>query len=306
VIGYIARRVLFMIPASLLVATLTFSMFHLVPGDPAVLAAGERASYKTVQAIRVRYGFDQPIYVQYFRYLKRLLQGDLGRSLFNRTPVSSLLLPKFFNTFKLVGVGMIVAVCISMVLGPLAAYSYGSLFDRVLVIFSLLGVSTPIFVLGLGALLLFAVRLNLFPVGGMGTWRSYILPTMILGVSQSAQLVRMIRNCVADILGNDYIRTSKAKGVSEMKTLYKHAMKNAMIPIITIIGLQFGYLLAGAIVAETVFTWPGLGRLLIESIGRRDLPVTQGALMLGVNMFIAISLVVDVLYTVLDPTIRYH
>lgn len=304
-LAYIARRILFMVPASLLVATLTFSMFHLVPGDPAVLAAGEEASYESVQAIRVKYGFDKPIYIQYARYLGRLLHGDLGKSLFNRTSVSSLLLPKFINTFKLVGLAMLVAMSIGLILGPLAAYNYGGVYDRILVIFSVLGISTPVFVLGLGALLVFALKLNWLPVGGMSSWQSYILPTMILGVSQSAGLVRMVRNCVADILGNDYVRTGRAKGISETKILYKHAMKNAMIPIITIIGLQFGYLLAGAIVAETVFTWPGLGRLLMESIGRRDLPVTQGALMLGVIVFIAISLTVDVLYTVLDPTIQY-
>jgi len=294
-----------MIPASLLVATLTFSMFYLVPGDPAVLAAGEEASYESVQAIRVKYGFDKPIYIQYVKYIGRLLHGDLGKSLFNRTPVISLLLPKFINTFKLVGLAMLVAMSIGLILGPLAAYNYGRLYDRILVIFSVLGISTPVFVLGLGVLLVFALKLNWLPVGGMSSWQSYILPTMTLGVTQSAGLVRMVRNCVADILGNDYVRTGRAKGISEAKILYKHAMKNAMIPIITILGLQLGYLLAGAIVAETVFTWPGLGRLLMESIGRRDLPVTQGALMLGVIVFIAISLTVDVLYAVLDPTIQY-
>ena len=304
-IKYILQRVLFMVPAALLVATLTFSMFHLVPGDPARLVAGDKASYEALQAVRRRYGFDKPIYVQYFKYINRLIQGDLGRSLFNRSPVGSLLLPKFFNTFKLVGLSMAVAISISMVLGPLAAYYYGSSFDRILMLFSMLGISTPVFVLGLGGLLLFSVKLDLLPVGGMGAWPSYILPTMSLGIYQSAHLIRMVRNCVADVMSSDYIRTAKAKGLSETMTLYKHGMKNAMLPIITIIGLQFGYLLAGAIVAETVFTWPGLGRLLMESIGRRDLPVTQGALMLGVIVFISINLIVDILYTAIDPTIKY-
>lgn len=302
----ILGRILFMIPAVLIVATITFAMFHLVPGDPVIIMAGEQASPEAIAAIRVAYGFDQPIIVQYFKYLLKLIQGDLGQSIYNRIPVRDLIIPAFLNTLSLVGLSMLVGVMISLTVGPLAAMYYRSFLDKFLSVISLVGISTPIFILGIAALYFFSVKLHMFPVSGLRSWKGYVLPVMTLGIYQASHLTRMARSIVANALGQDYIQSARAKGISEFKVVYKHALKNAMLPLTTIIGLRLGYQLAGAIVAEVVFTWPGLGRLLIVSIGNRDLPVTQGSLILAVLVFVTINLVVDIAYSFLDPTIKYE
>jgi len=302
----IVVRVLFMIPAGLLLVSFLFGLFHLIPGDPALLLAGDNASAEVVEGIRRAYGFDQSLTVQYWTYISKVVQGDLGVSNFSREPVSSLVIPRIVNTAQLAFWSMGFAMIVSLALGCTSAMYWNTKIDKIITAIALLGICTPVFVSGLFAIFIFSVELRLLPTGGLDSWRSFVLPVITLGAFQAAVLTRMVRASMVDALGQDYIETARAKGLSEQTVVFKHALRNALLPILTLFGLGLGATLGGSVVTETIFTWPGLGRMMVESILSRDLPVTQGALLLFAFMFITINLAVDVLYQTIDPRVSYE
>lgn len=302
---YIIRRLLASMPAVLGVIVIVFLMVRLAPGDPAVLLAGEAADQETVQRIRTRLGLDQPTHVQFGIFFTDLVQGDLGRSTHTRRPVTTELRLFYPNTFELAAAAIVVALLIGIPAGIASAVRRGSAVDFIATIGSLIGVSMPVFWFGLLAILYFSVELRWFPVQGRGTLRHMILPAVTLGISSMAIITRMTRSSMLEILNQDYVRTARAKGVLRNTVIYKHALRNALIPVVTVSGLQFGTLMAGAVLTETVFSWPGIGRLLVDSILRRDYPVVQGAVLAIAITFIAVNLLVDLVYGLIDPRIRY-
>ena len=304
VLNLLFGRLLFMMPAGLVVVSFSFALFHLVPGDPALLIAGDKASEEVVEAIRKTYGFDQPLLAQFERYLSRLLRGDLGVSIYNQEPVIDLIIPRFVNTAQLAILAMSLAAVWSLLLGCLAAIWRHRMMEKCIKTIALLGVCTPLFLIGLAGLYLFSVRLRLLPLGGMRSWQAYVLPVMSLAIYQAAFLTRMTTACMLDALDREYITTARARGVPELRVLFQHALPNALLPIMTVMGLRFGYTLGGAVVTEVVFTWPGLGRLMVNSILTRDLPLTQGALLVFAAALITTNLIVDVLYSMADPRIE--
>lgn len=301
----IVYRLLLIIPVGLVLVSFLFALFHLIPGDPAQLMAGDNAPEELVQSIRRAYGFDQPIYIQYWSYLTRMLQGDLGVSTYSREPVLDIVWPRVVNTAQLAGFAMLLAIVISLVLGCISAMFWNHPVDKGVTMFSLVGICTPVFVSGLIAIYFFSVYLGWLPIGGKATWKHYILPVVTLGAYQAAIFTRMVRSCMVDALGRDFITTARAKGVAERMVVFKHALRNALLPIITLFGLGLGHTLGGSVVTETIFNWPGLGRLMVDSILTRDLPVTQGAILIFAAIFITVNLSVDILYTWADPRIRY-
>ncbi len=304
VLNLLFGRLLFMMPAGLVVVSFSFALIHLVPGDPALLIAGDKASEEVVEAIRKTYGFDQPLLAQFERYLSRLLRGDLGVSIYNQEPVIDLIIPRFVNTAQLAILAMSLAAVWSLLLGCLAAIWRHRMMEKCIKTISLLGVCTPLFLIGLAGLYLFSVRLRLLPLGGMRSWQAYVLPVMSLAIYQAAFLTRMTTACMLDALDREYITTARARGVPEFRVLFQHALPNALLPIMTVMGLRFGYTLGGAVVTEVVFTWPGLGRLMVNSILTRDLPLTQGTLLVFAAALITTNLIVDVLYSMADPRIE--
>ncbi|GIW29623.1 MAG: peptide ABC transporter permease [Meiothermus sp.] len=302
---YIFRRLLTVIPTLLGVLLAVFLMVRLAPGDPAQLLAGEFATPETLADIRQRFGLDQPWYTQLGLYTLNVLQGDLGESVRTRKPVTYELSQYFPNTLRLTLGAMLVALLIGIPAGIIAAIRPGTIFDLLAMLGALIGVSMPVFWFGLMAILIFSVQLGWFPVAGTGTLRHLILPAITLGIGTAAILARMTRSAMLEVLSQDYIRTARAKGVAGRVVIFKHALRNALIPVVTITGLQFGGLLEGAVITETVFAWPGIGQLLVGSILARDYPVVQGAVLLIAVAFILINLIVDLLYGAIDPRIRY-
>lgn len=300
----IASRLLFMVPAGIFVILVLFGMFYFVPGDPAELIAGETATQESIQAIRAKYGFDQPLSTQFFNYLSNIIRGDLGVSNYSRQPVLSIVLDRLWNTFLLAVPAQILAMGLSLMFGCVAAMYWNRPIDKLITVISLLGICTPIFVLGLLAIYFFSIELDLLPIGGMGSFWHFVLPVAVLGVAQSAYLTRMVRSSMIDALNKDYIVTARAKGVSEFWIVFKHALRNALLPVVTLFGLSVGTTLGGSVITESIFSWPGLGRLMIDSILQRDLPVTQGALLIFALIFILVNLVVDLAYGLIDPRIR--
>ena len=280
-------------------------MVRLAPGDPAVLLAGEFATPETLEAIRARYGLDRPLPEQLLIYLQALLSGDLGESARSRRPVLEELRTYFPNTVELASAAILVALLTGIPLGILAALRPGSGLDLGVMVLALLGVSMPVFWFGLLAILIFAVELGWFPVAGKGTLAHLVLPAITLGVNATALLARMTRGTLLEVLSQDYIRTARAKGLAERVVILKHALRNALIPVVTVAGLEFGSLLAGAVITETIFAWPGLGQLLVGSILARDYPMVQGAVLLVATTFILVNLLVDLLYAWIDPRVRY-
>jgi ABC-type dipeptide/oligopeptide/nickel transport system permease component len=238
-------------------------------------------------------------------YIPKVLTGDLGVSNYSREPVTSLILPRVFNTAQLAFWSTGLAMIVSLILGSTSAMFWNTKIDKVVTVVALLGICTPVFVSGLFAIFLFSVRLGLLPTGGLESWKGFVLPVITLGAFEAAVLTRMVRSTMVDALGQDYIQTARAKGVREAVVVFKHALRNALLPIITLFGLGFGATLGGSVVTETIFTWPGLGRMMVDSILTRDLPLTQGALLCFALMFIAVNLIVDVLYAYVDPRITY-
>ena len=303
--AYILRRILIALPTLLGVVVLVFLMVRLAPGDPAVLLAGEFATPETLEAIRARYGLDRGLPEQFLIYLEALLRGDLGESARSRRPVLEELKTYFPNTLELASAAILVAVLTGIPLGILAALRPGSSLDLSVMVLALLGVSMPVFWFGLLAILIFSVGLGWFPVAGKGTLAHLILPAITLGINATALLARMTRGTLLEVLSQDYIRTARAKGLAERVVIFKHALRNALIPVVTVVGLEFGTLLSGAVITETIFAWPGLGQLLVGSILARDYPVVQGAVLLVAITFVLINLLVDLLYATIDPQVRY-
>ena len=302
---YLLRRILIAVPTLLGVVLLVFLMVRLAPGDPAILLAGEFATPETLEAIRTRYGLDRPLPEQFALYLGALLQGDLGESARSRRPVLEELKTYFPNTVVLATAAILVALATGIPLGILAALRQGSWLDLGVMVLALLGVSMPVFWFGLLAILIFSVELGWFPVAGKGTLAHLVLPAVTLGINAPALLARMTRGTLVEVLSQDYIRTARAKGLAERVVIFKHALRNALIPVVTVAGLEFGSLLAGAVITETIFAWPGLGQLLVGSILSRDYPVVQGAVLLVAFTFTLVNLMVDLLYAWIDPRVRY-
>ncbi|MFP4643318.1 MAG: ABC transporter permease [Spirochaetales bacterium] len=303
---YIARRLLLTVPVVLGVAVLVFSMIRLIPGDPARAIAGVQASPEFVQQVRVRYALDEPLPVQFGIFLRDLARGDLGTSTFTRRPVAADIAERFPRTMLLATTSMVIATILGVAAGVVSATKRNSWFDNVSMVIALLGVAAPVFWLGLMLQLLFAVQLRLLPATGLGSWRHLILPSVTLGMASAGLIARITRSSMLDVLKADYITTARAKGLAERFVVYKHALKNALIPVVTVMGLQFGILLGGAVLTETVFAWPGIGRLLVDSILRRDYPVVQATVMLMAFVFVVINLAVDIIYAFLDPRIHYQ
>jgi ABC-type dipeptide/oligopeptide/nickel transport system permease component len=305
-VRYILRRLLALVPILFGVSILIFVMIRMVPGDPARQVLGPEATGDQVALLRKQWKLDEPIPVQYAYWLQRAVQGDFGRSIVSRVPASTEIATRFPATLTLTFASMAVSIILGLFFGILAAVRHNTLFDRGSMVVALLGVCTPSFWLGLMLMLLFSVRLGWLPPFGKGGINHLILPALTLGTAASAIIARVTRSSMLEVLSDDYIRTARAKGLAERLVIVRHALKNALIPIITILGLEFGGLLAGSVVVETVFAYPGVGLLLINSINNRDFPVVQAAMLLFALQFVLVNLVVDVIYARVDPRITYR
>ena len=301
---YLSLRVLYTLPVVWLVVSLVFFLIHLVPGDPILQMLGEGTPATDIQAARHAYGLDLPLGEQYTRYWKGVVQGDLGPSLRFNQSVSSLIVQRYPYTLRLTLAALLVAMMLSIPAGVRSARRRDRWDDRLLSVVSLFGLSFPNFALGPILILFFAIKLGWLPVSGSGSFAHLVLPAITMGGALAAILTRMVRTSILEELGHDYIRTARAKGLSERTVVYRHALRNAMIPIITVLGLQFGALLAGAIVTETIFSWPGIGRLTIQAISNRDYYLVQGCILaIGVT-YVAVNFMTDFLYSVANPRIR--
>ncbi len=307
-ISYIIRRLLYTIPVIWGVVTVVFILMVVVPGDPARILMGQRGDPETLQKIRQELGLDLPIYQQYFKFLKDLSHFDLGFSYRTNQKVTEAIAERFPATFRLAMWAMIIAIIIGVTAGIISAVKKDSLFDYTAMILAISGVSAPVFWVGLLLLMIFAYKLGWIPgVGyGDGDWRYLILPVLTLGVRPAALIARLTRSCMLEVLNQDYIRTARAKGLPEKVVILKHALKNAMIPVITIIGTQVASLLSGAVLTETIFAWPGIGRLAVESLVARDYPMIRGVVIFMALLFLIANLIVDISYGFFDPRIRYE
>jgi len=303
---YLLKRLLGLIPTLLLVGVLVFLFVHLLPGDPARLAAGPDANPATVALVRQDLGLDKSLPEQFVRFSVGALRGDFGRSLRTKRPVSTEIAERFWPTFLLTLAAMGWSVAIGMAIGVASAVWRNQWPDRVGMTFAVSGISFPAFALGMVLMEIFSVQLGWLPTVGAETWRHYILPSLTLGAAVAAIMARFTRSSFVDILKEDYVRTARAKGLEETIVVVKHGLRNALIPVVTMMGLQFGFLLGGSIVVEVVFNWPGMGRLLVDAVDMRDYPVIQGLVLLFSFEFVLINLIVDVLYAVINPTIRYR
>jgi len=304
VLRYLSLRLLYMLPVVWLVVSVVFLLIHLVPGDPILQMLGEGAPAADVQAARHAYGLDVPLGEQYLDYWKGVLHGDLGPSLRFNQNVGRLIAQRYPYTLQLTLASLFVAVVLSIPAGVRSAQRRNRWDDRLLSVVSLFGLSFPNFALGPILILFFAIKLGWLPVSGSGTLAHLVLPAITMGGALAAILTRMVRTSMLEELGQDYIRTARAKGLPERTVVYRHALRNAMIPIITVLGLQFGALLAGAIVTETIFSWPGIGRLTIQAIGNRDYYLVQGCILAIGLTYVAVNFLTDFLYSVVNPRIR--
>jgi peptide/nickel transport system permease protein len=303
---FLARRLVLTIPVLLGVATLVFSLIHFIPGDPAQAILGEAAPQADVEELRHRLGLDRPLLEQYGGFLSGLVRGDLGTSLRTGQPVTAQILERMPATIELAAAAMIVAICVSMPLGIAAAVRRGTFVDHAAMTLALTGVSVPNFWLGPLLAIVFAIELGWLPVSGRGTPQHLILPAISLGAALAAILARMTRATMLEELREQYVQAARARGVSRLRAIVRHAFRNSLIPVVTLVGLQFGAVLTGAVITETIFAWPGIGRLLIQSIGFRDYPLVQGCILLIAVTYVGVNLVTDLLYGVLDPRIRYE
>ena len=311
---YVAQRLLAVGPVMLVVATVTFVLMHLAPGDPASVIAGPYASAEDVARLHRQLGLDEPLLVQLGRWYWRLLQGDLGQSIFLRRPVVEAILDRVEPTLLLTSLATLVAVLLGVPAGIVAARRYGGVMDQTVMLLALVGTSIPNFLLGLLLMLVFAVWLGWLPVAGyvsldVAPWRtlrSLLMPAFALGVVQAALIARITRSAMLDVLREQFILAGRAKGLDEREVVYKHALKNAFVPILTVIGISFAVLLGGAVVIEQVFNIPGVGRLIIQAVLRRDYPVVQGVILVVGGLYVLINLAVDLAYLLLDPRIRYR
>ncbi len=310
---FILRRLLTTLPVMGFVALVVFSMLHLAPGDPAALIAGDQASPEQIAAVRTALGLDQPFLLRFLHWIWAALHGDLGSSVFSQLPVTTLIAQRLEPTLALMVVTLILSIMVAIPAGVAAAAFQGSWLDRAVMALAVLGFSVPVFVIGYGLAWIFAIKLNWLPVQGYtplsaGFWpflSNLLLPAIALSGVYTALLARMTRTALIETLSQDYIRTARAKGLSEGPVLFLHALKNAAIPIVTVVGIGIALLLGGAVVTETVFAIPGIGRLVVDAILRRDYPVIQGVILLISLSYVLINLGIDILYTFLDPRVRY-
>jgi peptide/nickel transport system permease protein len=311
---YIARRLLALVPVALVVATVAFVLIHLAPGDPASIIAGPDATQEDVRKLAHQLGLERPLPVQLVHWYGQLLQGDLGQSIFLRKPVGEAILDRVEPTLLLTLFATVIAVLVGVPAGVLAARYHDSATDQAFMALALVGISIPNFLLGLLLVLFFGVWLGWFPVAGyapleygwLGTLRSLVLPAFALGLVQSALIARIARSAMLDVLREQFIVAGRAKGLAERVVVYKHAFRNALIPTITIIGISFAILISGAVVVETVFNIPGVGRLIISAVLRRDYPVIQGVVLCIAGLYMLINLLVDLSYVLIDPRVRYQ
>ncbi|MGH9602373.1 MAG: nickel ABC transporter permease [Terriglobales bacterium] len=301
---YLARRLLYTLPVIWLVVSVVFLLIHIVPGDPIQQMLGEGAASADIEKARRDYGLDAPLGEQYINYWKGIVRGDLGKSMRFDRNVGSLIAERYPYTLGLTLASLAVALLISIPAGVRSARRRNRWDDRLISLVSLLGLSFPNFALGPVLILLFAIELALLPVSGSGTPAHLILPAVTMGGALAAILTRMVRTSMLEELGQDYIRTARAKGLSERAVVYRHALRNALIPVLTVVGLQFGALLAGAIVTETIFSWPGIGRLTVQAISNRDYYLVQGCILAIGLTYVAVNFLTDLLYTVVNPRIR--
>ena len=302
---YFVRRILETIPLMLIISVFVFMFIHLLPGDPAKTLAGVEATVEEVEAIREEWGLNDPLIVQYGNYMKDLLRGDMGRSLKSSTPVTELILSRFQYTIQLVIAGVLWAPAFGIFIGVMCAIKRGKAFDLGGMLFAIAGLSAPGFWVGLMLIQVFAVNLGWLPSGGLDSWKSLVLPSVVMGLGIMAVLARYSRSSMLETLREDYVRTARAKGQKESVVMFRHAFKNSLIQVVTILGLQIGGLLSGSVITETIFSIPGMGRLLVDSIAYRDYPAIQGLLMIFSLQYVLINLLVDLLYGVINPKIRY-
>ncbi len=331
---YIAKRLLMLIPVLLGASVLAFALIHLAPGDPARTITGDRASPQAIAAIREKYGLDKPLPVQYWMWLKQVLRGDMGRSIVSNEYVTKEIMERFPNTVELTICAMLLAIAVGSIAGIISASKQYSALDYTTMGIALFGISMPVFWLGIMLMMIFGVFLRWLPISGridtllpftritgfyildsiitlnfralISTIRYLILPSVALATIPMATVARVTRSSMLEVLRQDFIRTERAKGLSERLVIYRHAVRNAMIPVITVIGLNFGLLLAGAILTETVFSWPGIGRYVVKAVTIRDYPVVQGCVMFFAFIFVIVNLIADVLYVLIDPRIKYE
>ena len=304
-LNYFLKRLLGLIPTLLIVAVLVFLFVHLLPGDPARLMAGQDADASVVALVRQDLGLDKPLYQQFFTFFGNALTGDFGHSMVSKRPVIDEISSRFLPTFWLTLTSMVWSVIFGLVIGVVSAVWRNRWPDRLGMALAVSGISFPAFALGMLLMQVFSVQLGWLPTVGADSWQHYILPSVTLGAAVAAIMARFTRASFVEVMQEDYMRTARAKGVHEGMVVIKHGLRNAMIPVVTMMGLQFGFLLGGSIVVEKVFNWPGLGRLLVDSVEMRDYPVIQAEVLLFSLEFILINLLVDMLYAVINPSIRY-
>lgn len=333
-LSYIIRRLILLIPVLLGMSIVVFLIIHAIPGDPAKMMLGEKADPEALEQLRETLGLNEPWYIQYFDYMKNILTGDLGTSLLTQKPIAEEILPYLAATFELTVCSMVIAIFFGMNLGIIAAWKQNSWPDYILMIIALVGVSMPVFWLGLMEQLLFSVKLNWLPSMGRenvrtpidpithlylidsliaGNWRGFgqvvkhlILPSFALATIPMAIIARITRTSMLEVLRSDYVRTAVAKGLMPRKVVYKHTLRNAFIPILTVIGLQMGMLLGGAVLTETIFSWPGVGQYIYDAISNRNYPVIQSGILVVATIFVLVNLIVDILYAAVDPRITYN
>jgi peptide/nickel transport system permease protein len=312
-LAYVIRRLLSTVVVMAIVGIFVFLLLHLSPGDPAAIIAGDNATSEQIDGIRRKLGLDDPLPVQFLRWVGQIAQGDLGISIFSNEPVLKLVKQRLEPTVSLALTTLFVAVTLAVTFGVLAAWKAGTWVDRLLMVISVMGFSVPVFVVGYLLIYLFAIELRWLPVQGytpiaegLGPWaRNLVLPSVALGLAYVALIARITRASMLDVLAEDYIRTAKAKGVATRSMLLKHALKNAGVPIITIIGIGVALLISGVVITETVFNIPGIGRLVVDAISKRDYPIIQGVILIFSGVYVLVNLAVDLTYTLIDPRIRY-
>jgi len=301
---YILRRVLLLIPVMLGVSFVVFTIMFFTPGDPAKILLGERAPAEEVAMLRTQMGLDDPFIVQFFNFVKKAVQGDLGRSLVTKRAVAAEIWSRFPATLQLSAAAVLIAVLMGIPIGIISATKQYSTFDMVSMVIALIGVSMPNFWQGMMMILLFSITFRILPSSGYGTLNHLIMPAATIGTSAAAVITRMTRSSMLEVVRQDYIRTARAKGLSERVVINRHALKNALIPIITVIGLQFGSLLGGAVLTESIFSWPGVGRFMVDAIRTKDFPSVQGGVLMLALTFSIVNLAVDILYGYIDPRIK--
>ena len=304
--GFIARRLLLAVPTLFGVLVVAFLLLYVAPGDPVEAMIGERADSATIARLRAELHVDDPLPIRFGHYVSRVIAGDLGRSYITDRPISQDIRERFPKTLQLAGAAMLLAACIGITLGVLSARNPGGIVDRFALGLAYLGISFPVYWVGLLLILLFAVTLKWLPPSGYGSLRFLVLPALTLGMRSIAFLARMTRSAMLDALNADFVRTARAKGLNEWIVTARHALRNALIPVITVLGLDFGAYLTGSILTETIFSWPGIGRYVVNAISRRDLPAIQGSVLFLSTVFVVVNLITDLAYAKADPRVRYQ